>query len=50
MSPLDKDIGLEVIASIKAIGFFEAGRITADHALMQKAEMAGQTLFAQLKG
>jgi multimeric flavodoxin WrbA len=50
LTDFSKDIGLDVIASVKGLGFFEAGRIKADHALMQKAGMIGQTLFHRIKG
>lgn len=49
MTDFSKDIGLDVIASVKGLGFFEAGSIKADHALMQKAKMVGQKLFERIK-
>ena len=50
LNDFSKDIGLDVIASVKGLGFFEAGSIKADYALMQKAEMIGQKLFDRIKG
>ena len=50
LTDFSKDIGLEVIASVKGLGFFEAGSIKTDHALMQNAEMIGQKLFDRIKG
>lgn len=50
LTDFSKDIGLDVIASVKGVGFFEAGSIKADDALMQKAGMMGQTLFHRIKG
>lgn len=49
MTDFSRDIGLDVIASVKGLGFFEAGSIKADHALMQKAKMVGQKLFERIK-
>jgi len=49
LSDFSKDIGLDVIASVKGLGFFEAGSIEADHSLLQKAETVGQNLFDHLK-
>ena len=50
LTDFSKDIGLDVIASIKGLGFFEAGSIKADYALTQKAVMVGQKLFESIKG
>jgi multimeric flavodoxin WrbA len=44
-----KDVGIDVIASVKGLGFFEAGSIRTDHNLLQKAETTGQNLFDRLK-
>ncbi len=49
LTDFSKDIGMDVIASVKALGFFEAGSIKADHALLEKAETTGQKLFDRLK-
>ena len=49
LTDFSKDIGMEVTDSVKALGFFEAGSIKADHNLLQKAELAGQNLFDRLK-
>jgi multimeric flavodoxin WrbA len=50
LTDFSKDIGLDVIESVKGLGFFEAGSIKADHNLLQKAEMTGQKLFDRIKG
>ena len=50
LTDFSKDIGLDVIESVKGLGFFEAGSIKADHDLLQKAEMTGQKLFDRIKG
>jgi multimeric flavodoxin WrbA len=49
LTDFSKDIGLEVLESVKGLGFFEAGSIKADHSLLQKAEMVGQKLFDRIK-
>jgi len=49
LTDFSKDIGMDVIASVKCLGFFEAGSIKANHSLLQKAETAGQNLFDHLK-
>ncbi len=49
LTDFSKDIGLDVIESVKGLGFFEAGSIKADHNLLQKAEMTGQRLFDRIK-
>ena len=49
LTDFTKDIGIDVIASVKALGFFEAGSIKADHKLLEKAETAGQSLLDSLK-
>ena len=48
LTDFSKDIGIDVIDSVKALGFFEAGSIKADHKLLQKAETVGQNLFDHL--
>lgn len=50
LTDFSEDIGLDVIESLKGLGFFEAGSIKADHTLMQKAEMIGQVLFDRITG
>jgi multimeric flavodoxin WrbA len=49
LTDFSKDIGIDVIASVKGLGFFEAGSIRTDHHLLQKAETTGQNLFDRLK-
>lgn len=50
LTNFSKDIGLDVIESLEGLGYFEAGSIKADHDFIQKAELAGQKLFARMKG
>lgn len=45
LTDFSKDIGLDVIETVKGLGFFEAGSIKADHSLLQQAEMTGQNLL-----
>lgn len=40
-----KDIGLDVIDSVKGLGFFEAGSLKADKNLLHNAETVGQKLL-----
>lgn len=40
-----KDIGLDVVDSVKGLGFFEAGSIQADKTLLHTAETVGQKLL-----
>ena len=49
LTDFSKDIGLDFFASVKGLGFFEAGSIKADHKLLQKAETTGHNLFDHLK-
>jgi multimeric flavodoxin WrbA len=49
LTDFSEDLGFEVVESVKALGFFEAGSIMADHDLLQKAGVAGQNLFDHLK-
>lgn len=49
LTDFSKDIGLDVVVSIKGLGFFEAGSIKADYDLLKKAETAGQNLIDRLK-
>lgn len=49
LTDFSKDIGLDVIASIKGLGFFEAGSINSDHNLIKRAEAVGQNLLEHLK-
>jgi len=43
-----EDIGLQVVASIKGLGHFEAGSSLSDNKLMREAQDAGQELAAFL--
>lgn len=49
LTDFSKDIGLDVVESVAAFGFFEAGRIKEDHEILQTAENAGQKLYDRLK-
>ena len=49
LTDFSKDIGMDVVGSVKGLGFFEAGSIMDDHNLLQKAEMVGRNLFDHLK-
>ncbi len=49
LTDFSKDIGMDVVGSVKGLGFFEAGSIKNDHNLLQKAEMMGRNLFDHLK-
>jgi len=49
LTDFSKDIGMDVVGSVKGLGFFEAGSIKGDHNLLQKAEMMGRNLFDHLK-
>lgn len=44
------DIGLEVVDSVLAAGFFAAGSLGASATLLRRAEEAGQKLLARLAG
>ena len=44
-----KDIGLNVVDSVKALNCFEAGSIQKEKAALKDAEAAGQRLLQQLK-
>ena len=50
LTDFSKDIGLDVIETVKGLGFFEAGSIKEDHNFLQKAELTGQKLFDLIKG
>jgi len=49
LTDFSNDLGIDVIASVKALGFFEAKSINADQDLLQKAATVGQNLFDHLK-
>ena len=49
LTDFSKDIGFDVIASVEALGFFEAGSIKRDSALLQHAETVGKNLRTRLK-
>ena len=47
LTDFSRDIGLDVIASVRGLGLFEAGSIKADDKLLLNAEMAGQKLLTE---
>ena len=49
LTDFSNDIGIDVISSVKGLGFFEAGSIKSDHNLLQEAKTAGQDLLDRLK-
>ena len=49
LTAFSRDIGLEVVESVAGLGFFAAGQIKGDHALLQTAETAGQKLYDRSK-
>jgi multimeric flavodoxin WrbA len=49
LTDFSNDIGIDVVASVAGMGFFEAGSIQADHNLLQEAKKAGQKLLDCLK-
>lgn len=48
LTDFSRDIGLEVVASLPALGHFEAGSIVGDGNVLHTAEKMGQHLFEQL--
>lgn len=46
LTNFSQDIGLNVVESVKGLGFFEAGSIKEDQKLLREAEIAGQKLFS----
>jgi multimeric flavodoxin WrbA len=44
LADFSRDIGLNVIASLKALRCFEAGSIQKEHALLKEAQLAGRLL------
>ena len=49
LTDFSNDIGIDVITSVKGLGFFEAGSIKSDHNLLQEAKTAGKDLLDRLK-
>lgn len=49
LTDFSKDIGLDVVTSVKGLGFFEAGSINSGRELLQQAEAAGQNLLDYLE-
>jgi hypothetical protein len=45
LSSFAADVGLELVASVKALGFFEAGSVKSDHATLASAREAGRKLL-----
>ena len=50
LNDFSRDIGIEVAASVKALGFFEAGRVGTDAAVLQQALEAGAVLAERIAG
>lgn len=48
LTDFSRDIGLEVVDSVKALGFFSAGSINTDRAVLQQAKLSGQKLLQHL--
>jgi len=48
LTDFSRDIGLDVIESVKGLGFFEAGSIESDQNFLHEAELAGQNLLNKL--
>jgi multimeric flavodoxin WrbA len=44
-----RDIGLEVVDAVQALGFFAAGSVKSDEEILRRAENAGERLLRQLK-
>ncbi|MGD8353926.1 MAG: flavodoxin family protein [Pseudomonadota bacterium] len=42
------DVGLDVVGSVKAMGFFEAGSIQGDRTLLENAEAVGNRLLKRI--
>lgn len=49
LNDFSRDIGLDVVDSVKALGFFEAGSILRDPSILQLADIAGQKLIHRLE-
>lgn len=49
LTDFSKDIGLEVVASLKVLGCFEAGSIRDKEDLLADAAVAGETLFNSIQ-
>jgi len=49
LTDFSRDIGLDVVDSVKAIGFFAAGSVRDDAEVLLQAEAAGQKLAAGLR-
>jgi len=44
LNDFSRDLGIDVVASVKAIGHFDAGSVSEDSAVMEQAERAGRLL------
>jgi hypothetical protein len=49
LTDFSRDIGLDVVDSVQALGFFSAGSIKDDPSVLRQAELAGQKLFQHLR-
>ena len=48
MNDFSRDLGIEAVASVKAIGHFDAGSVGGDSAVMEQAKRAGRLLAERL--
>lgn len=48
LSDFSRDIGLDVVDSVKALGFFSAGSINSDNSILLQAELVGEKLVQWL--
>ncbi|WP_319559492.1 flavodoxin family protein [Marispirochaeta sp.] len=48
LNDFSRDLGIEVVASIKALGHFEAGSVKGDSAVIDQAKQAGRKLAEKL--
>lgn len=49
LSDFSRDVGLELVASVAALGCFEAGSLAKDDGVLDKAKLAGEKLTALLR-
>jgi len=49
LSDFARDIGLEVVDAVQARGFFAAGSVKTDGAVLRRAENAGERMLMQLR-
>jgi len=49
LTDFSRDIGLEVVGSVTGLGFFEAGSVQADSAVLDNAESVGKELLEHMQ-